>query len=330
VATAHALDRPSGDGEERLGRHARCDLPGPESFVESGLLCKQRANNARRVVAVYMVTHSSRSVCNRVLALLPALFAASTAIAAAGLNAGGLSEFKVELTSELRELAGRGKPSPVTHALVTFAVPANFDAARDWPVMVISATSEPGNPNRGLLREYAAAALASGWILVAADPAEKIPPEQDEVLVRFVLNFAALAALASQWPGAGKAPLAFGGFSGGAKYSGWLAAAFRDQGRTVMGIYVAGINLNTVLSAARDFNVLNEAYKRIPVFLQSGEEDEIATPADHRRIQAELEGAGFKHVRIEYFRGPHVENAALLRTALDWFRELAARPPAAK
>ena len=256
--------------------------------------------------------------------MLPALFLASAALAATGLKAGGLSEFQVELPSELRQLAGRGHLSPVVHALVTIAVPENFDTARDWPVMVISATSDPRyHSSRSLLGAYADTALTEGWILVAADPAENVSAEQDDVALRYALNTAALAALALQWPGADKASLAFGGFSGGAKYSGWLAAAFASQGRTVIGIYLAGINQDTVVSAAQQFKVLDETFRRVPVFLQSGEKDEIATPGDHRGVQEELKRAGFRHIRIEYFPGPHAVDPGPLRTALDWFRELA-------
>jgi predicted esterase len=261
------------------------------------------------------------------LALLLALFVASAALAATGLEAGGVSEFKVELPRELRQLAGRGQLSPVTHALVTIAVPANFDIALDWPVMVVSATSDPQyHSSRRLLGAYADTALAGGWVLVAADPAEKVSVEQDDVAVRYALNTAALAVLALQWPGAVNAPLAFGGFSGGAKYSGWLAAAFASQGRTIVGIYLAGINQDTILSAAREFKVLDETFRRIPVFLQSGEKDEISTPADHRGVRDELKRAGFRHIRVEYFSGPHAVDPGPLGTALDWFRELAVQP----
>ena len=263
---------------------------------------------------------------NRFLALLPALFVASAAFAAAGLNAGGLSEFKVELPRDLRQLAGRGELSPVTHALVTIAVPVNFDVGRNWPVMVISATSDRQyHSSRRLLGAYADSALTSGWILVAADPAEEVPVDRDDLALRYALNTAALAVLELQWPGAGKAPLAFGGFSGGAKYSGLLAAAFASQGRTIIGIYVAGINQDTIVSGARQFKVLNETFRGVPVFLQSGETDEIATPADHRGVHDELKRAGFRHVRIEYFPGPHAVDPEPLRVALDWFRELAAQ-----
>jgi predicted esterase len=267
---------------------------------------------------------------NRFLALLPALLLGSAAIAAPVFNPGGLSEFRVELPRELREFADRGRLSPVTQALVTVAVPADFDPAGEWPIMVISATSDPGfNSSRRLLGAYTEPALAAGWVLIAADPAEKISVEDDDVLLRFALNTAALAALQLQWPRAGRAPLGFGGFSGGAKYSGSLAAAFVSQGRRVIGVYLAGINQESLVSAGRQFKVMNEAFKRIPVFLLAGEQDEVATPADHRGVQADMQDAGFKHVRLEYFPGSHAVETAPLRRALEWFHETASQPAGA-
>jgi len=262
---------------------------------------------------------------NRFLALVPLLFAASTAFAAPGLKAGGLNEFNVELPRELRQLAGRGQVSPVAHALVTIGVPARFDPARDWPVIVISATAN--NSSRQLLGVYAETALAAGWIVVAADPVEGAPGLEDDLPLRYALNIAALAALELQWPGAAKAQLAFGGFSGGAKNAGWLAAAFASRDRTIIGIYLAGINEDTIVSAAQHFKVLNDAYRRIPIFLQSGDRDDVATPADHQRVREDLVRAGFWNIRVEQFSGPHVVDPGPLLRALNWFRELAARLP---
>ena len=265
------------------------------------------------------------------LALLPALLSmllpGPAAIAAPVFNPGGAGEFRVELPGPLRELAGRGRQSPVAQALVTVAVPADFDSARAWPILVVSATSDPGfNSSRRLLAAYMAPALAAGWVLIAADPAQSVPVENDDASLRFALNAAALAALELQWPLAARSPLAFGGFSGGAKYSGWLAAAFASQGRDVIGAFLAGINQDAMAKAARQFNVLNAAFRRIPVYLLGGERDTVATPEDHRSVDAELREAGFTRVRLEWFPGAHDVDAAALRGALDWFRESAARP----
>jgi predicted esterase len=265
----------------------------------------------------------------RLLALLPMSAIATAALAAPGLST-GFSEFKVELPESLRKVAGRGKVSPVTHALVTIAVPANFDAARAWPVLIVSATTDPGyNSSRRLLREYAATALASGWIVLAADAAEGSAAQPDEVPLRLALNMAALAALERQWPGADKAPLAFGGFSGGGKLSGWLAAAFVGEGRTVIGLYLAGVNEETLVPAATMFKVL-DTFRRIPVFLQAGEKDEIAKAADHRDLAEGLKQAGFRNVYLEYVPGAHDVDPAPLHTALDWFRDFGKLPPSTK
>lgn len=257
------------------------------------------------------------------LAIAAAFLTAAASHAATSLEPGGLSEFNVELPLQLRQIAGHGTPSSVAHALVTIAVPANFDAANAYPVMVISATSDAEyRSSRRLLGAYADAARQAGWILVAADAAEVIAEGQDDVGLRYALNAAALAALASRWPGAAKAPLAFGGFSGGAKYSGWLAAAFASQGRSISGIYLAGINADTIVAAARHFDVLDDRFRRIPVFLQSGENDELATPDDHRAVYDGLKRAGFKDVRVKYVASAHEVDPAPLRAALDWFRGL--------
>jgi predicted esterase len=258
---------------------------------------------------------------------LSSLLLASVASAAPGLKPGGFAEFRVELPKELRLVAGRGQLSPVANAMVTIAAPPNLDKAHDWPVLVISATSDPQyNSSRSLMSAYADTALGAGWILVAADPVEPVTVEQDDVALRLALNVAALKVLELQWPAAGKAPLAFGGFSGGAKYSGWLAAAFAQQGRAVAGIYLAGINADAVISAAQHFQVLDAKFKRVPIFLQSGDGDTISTPTDHLNIYDQLKGAGFKNVRVENFPGAHVVEPGPLRKALDWFREFATLP----
>ena len=250
--------------------------------------------------------------------LLLTVLVASIAHAAPETTAGTFREYNVELPVDLRRMAGRGALSPVTHARVTIAAPGN--RARDAPVLVVSATSDPGyQSSRGLLRLYADTALAAGWIIVAADPAETVSPEQDDVPLRLALNTAALAVLARDTPDAGRAPLAFGGFSGGAKYSEWLAAAFASQGRSVIGIYLAGINQEMLADAARQFDILTAAFRRTPIFLQTGERDEVSTPADHQAVASALRRAGFRNIRIEYFSGAHEVAPAPLRRALEWF-----------
>lgn len=241
------------------------------------------------------------------------------------LKPGGMVEFLVEMPLALREFAAGGRTSSVKTVRVAVVVPADFDPARVWPIMVISATSDPEyNSSCVLLGQYAKAALATGWILLAADPQEKVGLAEDNLQLRYALASTGLSGLEQLWPGAAKAPLAFGGYSGGAKHSGWLTAEFAAQGRLAIGVFQGGINKETVALAGRRLNVLNDAYRRIPVYLQGGTKDEIATPEAHRAVAAALKRSGFVHVRLEFNEARHAIDTQQLQHALAWFNELAA------
>jgi predicted esterase len=156
-------------------------------------------------------------------------------------------------------------------------------------------------------------------VIVAADPEPGVSQDDDLLSLRYALDAAALAALKTRWRNADKPLLAFAGFSGGAKYAGWLAALFRGQGARVGGVYMAGVNQDALGDAARKFGVLDASFRHLPVFLQGGLKDEVATPAQHRRVQAELRDAGFKQVRLEFVPGDHAVDTSLLQGALEWF-----------
>ena len=263
--------------------------------------------------------------------ILPLFLLLPLSLPAFELRPGATVEIRVELDAELRQLAGDGRISPVKFARVAAALPPGFDPARPWPVMVISATSAPRRyaSNVRLLGFYAPAAAAAGWVLVAADPDPDIEEEADSNAMRVALIEAAFAALESKWPLARKSPLAFGGFSGGAKRSGWLAGIYRLSGRQAMGVFQAGINEETVALVAKHFKALDDGYRQVPVFLLAGTKDEIATESDHRRIERELKRAGFKHVQLETFPGPHAVDPRPLERALKWFAEIGAGKSAA-
>jgi predicted esterase len=239
----------------------------------------------------------------------------------------GIKSIEVELPQVLREVAGNGKLSPVTRALVEVAFPPGFDAKRSWPILVINATSDPKfNSSRALMRRYADVATSAGWVIVAADANRELVVNQDNVKLRLALGSAALAALQAHWPEAANAPLAFGGFSGGAKHSGWLAAAFVAQERKVIGVFQAGINEESFVKGGKQFDVVDDAFKRIPVFLLGGERDRMASPSAHRNIEKQLRKAGVLNVKLELIEGGHHVAPAPLAGALEWFEEMAAKP----
>ncbi|MBA4137729.1 MAG: hypothetical protein C0518_10470 [Opitutus sp.] len=241
------------------------------------------------------------------------------------LTSGATTEFEVELPKSLRAIAGGGREHEVTRARVTVGVPADFKTGDVRPILIVNATTDVKfRSSRRLAGFYTESAMAAGWIIVAVDPFEDIPQIEDTVLLRMALARAALAALENWMPGAQHWPLALAGFSGGAKISGWLAAIFALEGQIPLGVFQAGINENTLASGEKQFRVKAPGFKQVPVFLLSGDKDEIATPDDHRRILRELKRAGYTHVELESFAGPHGVDPRPLKRALDWFREVEA------
>jgi len=247
--------------------------------------------------------------------LMTVTTAGRPAIALPALKADELVQFRVEIPVDLHSLAGA-----VRVARVAVATPATFDAAQPWRILIVSATSDPGyQSSRALMTAYRAAAAGAGWVVLAADPDTDVAQSEDSRFLRYALASAGMDAVHPQWRDAGRATLAFAGFSGGAKYAGWLAALFRTQGARVTGIFLSGINQDTVATAARQFKVLDEEYRSIPVFLQAGRSDTVATPAQHREVKAELLRRGFHSVRLELVEGGHRVDASWLPTALEWF-----------
>lgn len=233
-------------------------------------------------------------------------------------------ELTVPLSDGLRRMAGGGKLSPLKSAQIAYAVPPGFDPGRAWPILLISATSDPGyNSSTQHLRDFAPTATAEGWVVVAADPPANVPPTLDSNELRHALAKAALDHLASFWSGSEKWPLALGGFSGGAKRSGWLAAMFARAGRAPIGIFQGGCNAATAAEAVNIYGPPRKVFRAVPVFLSSGDTDRIATPAQHRAVAAALRADGFAHVRLEVYAGRHLLYPDHVTEALRWFESLA-------
>ena len=247
--------------------------------------------------------------------LITVTTAGRRAAALPALKADELVQFRVELPVDLHELAGR-----VRVARVAVATPASFDPAQPWRVLIVNATSDPGyQSSRELMTAYRSGAVGAGWVALAADPDTEVSQDEDLLSLRYALASVAMDAVHPHWRDAGQATLAFAGFSGGAKYAGWLAALFATQRARVIGIFLSGVNEEPVATAARQFKVLDEDYRSVPVFLQAGRSDTVATPNRHREIRAELLRSGFRSVRLEVVEVGHKVDATWLRTALEWF-----------
>lgn len=255
------------------------------------------------------------------------LFLVLTAIATGAENVippGKVVEFTAPLTPVLRKMAGDGRTSEFTEALAAVAVPDNFTPDRTWPVLVISATSDPGyNSSRTNLRWFAAPALKAGWVVIAADPPRPVAAADDSNGLRYALIVAAFARLREQWPEVTRWPRAFGGISGGAKRSAWLAAISALEGYRPLGVLQAGCNQPVLLDALDAYHPNRAQFLATPVFLSSGRSDPIATPEQMQHVEVDLQKAGFQHVRLERFAGRHEVYADHVEASLRWFLAVA-------
>jgi hypothetical protein len=234
---------------------------------------------------------------------------------------GKINELRIGLPELLRRFAGNSRLKPITEALVDVAVPENFDATREWPMLIVSASQDPGyNSSRELMRGFVKPALAAGWVVLAADAAEPLTAIEDDTTgMRFAVIQAGLAALKEKWPDSVHWPLAFGGFSGGAKRSGVLAFLATVEGRVPIGMFLGGCNEPTPAEMLDSYGRPLPQFLKVPVFLSSGSSDRIATPMQHREVERALARAGFTRIRLETYEGPHHLSQDNVRTALEWF-----------
>ena len=241
---------------------------------------------------------------------------------------GEVVEFTATLNDELRYLAGGDRPSAITGTLAAVAVPADFSPDRDWPVLLVSATSDPGhNSSRRLLHRFAGPALKAGWIVVAADPDAPVRMTDDNDQLRYALLMGALMRLYEEWPGIGRWPRAFGGFSGGAKRSAMLAGFSTYLGYPTIGVYQAGCNAPSMRYALEPLKgELRTRFLATPVFLSSGRDDPIATARDMAGVRDDLKHHGFTSVRFARFQGTHEVYGPHIEEALRWFAEQARKP----
>ena len=199
-------------------------------------------------------------------------------------------------------------------AKVAIAVPVGFDPQKSWPVLVVSNTQQYSNIDA--MGQFRQAALAEGWVVLAADD---IGAENGkEGGNREACTGAAFDYLESAWPAVRNWPVACGGMSGGAKNSGFMAAYLGREGRRIIGMLMMGCNQDMASVAMRQ-GAPPPNFRQAAVFLSSGKDDTIATPAHHERVKDSLRGNGFRKLRLESFDGAHVVHEPHVGEALRWF-----------
>ena len=257
------------------------------------------------------------------LLLFPLVASAQTVkLGDIALTPGKATAFDAPLSPALQSEAAKGGNPTVAVAKCAIAVPVNFDPAKSWPVVVVSAAD--GSPNKALMNAFVGPATGKGWVVVAADAAEKPQSETTEWCYAMVAS--AFDLMEKAWPGARKWPIANGGFSGGAKRAAPMAAIMMANNYTVIGMFMGGCNEDRSTEAVNGFHP-GGRYKNVPVYLCGGAQDPIATPTMRQHVKTSIQHNGFTNVRLESYEGGHVLSPPQVAMALDWFNEVASKSP---
>jgi hypothetical protein len=228
------------------------------------------------------------------------------------------TSFRAPLDKEaIKELTKAGNPA--TESVVGLWLPADFDPRKQWNVLLVSATAN--SSSIGHMDTYLAPAKSStGWIVMAAD-GPSTPPKGDTTQWRWEMARAGLLALEAVWPAARNWPVATGGFSGGAKRSGYLGALLCADSRDVIGMYMGGCNEDMATAGLKEYRPDRLTFRKVPVYLSTGDKDATATVQSANKVRLSLEATGFREVRMETYKGAHDPDAPQITEALNWFKE---------
>jgi hypothetical protein len=262
------------------------------------------------------------AIAGVLLAMNQLFLANSDAATLAGhqIQGGGTVDLQFPINNYFQEIAAQGgNPRPTTGRALLF-FPKGFDPARSWPILIVTSTTDLDRTSIMDAPWYRDAAMKEGWIVLATDAT--IRPHADSLQWRLSILTAGLQMVRNDWPQSVHWPVAFAGFSGGAKRSGILAAMLAgNRGFKICGMFLSGINSDRVTPAYKDYHPPAD-FLSIPIWLSSGMADPIARPGQVEGVYYSLKRSGFQQVRLEHFAGGHELDAAEIQRALHWFREV--------
>jgi hypothetical protein len=263
-------------------------------------------------------------MCRHFIAGLTAIFllskgeAAGLKFAGVPVSPGATVTASVPLSAGEKAFASDATRNIPDQAIAVVAFPGKFDPNKSWPVLVVFSTTDFKRLNRNdLVDFYRSAALSQGWIVLAGDAREFAPNDTNGW--RTAMTLAALDELHRSFPKSRSWPVAVAGFSGGAKRAGLLAPVLFLEGYRICGVYLTGINEDT-LSISYRKSKLGRRFLDTPIFISSGTNDRIAPPERARTVAESIKSAGFRRLRFESFQGPHAVKKDHIVEALRWFR----------
>jgi hypothetical protein len=122
-----------------------------------------------------------------------------------------------------------------------------------------------------------------------------------------------------------KLPVAYYGYSGGAKRATYNLGHGVLFNLNVIGAYLGGCNEDRTKDIISNFklNDLGKSiYRKVPVWLSSGTADKVATPDQVEKVAKSLEKHGVENVKINTHPSGHALFQDDLIPALKWMKEL--------
>jgi hypothetical protein len=244
----------------------------------------------------------------------------SATIAGQPIRPGKTIEIRFPVAQYFQDYAAQGGNPRVNVGRAVLVFPDDFNPARIWPILIVTSTTDNNRTSPMDVDFYQRPATAEGWIVLASDAT--VRPRLDSTVWRLGMLSAALEAVREEWPQSAKWPVAFAGWSGGAKRSGYLGAMLANTGSiNICGFFLCGMNDDRLSAAYKEYHPPARLLD-VPIWLSSGIRDPIAPPAKHDHVKLSLERTGFRRVRVELFDGGHQVKPGEVKRALQWFREI--------
>lgn len=223
------------------------------------------------------------------------------------------------LKNERRMVSGVGYPFPGDLRLAV-AVPEGFDAAQLYPILYVSVTGSRYRTNIEEMESYREVATTLGWVVMTAEGERWPKRRHDTIAFRRTYMRAGFRLLKEKLPASGEWPVVYGGFSGGAKLSQYLAVDSLKRGLPVEGIWAGGCNENHLVEALSQSRLDARRLSELRVFLCNGNVDTVSRLGQARKAAEEMLELG---VALEFFEyeGGHVLSDTALRRGLDFLRE---------
>ena len=214
--------------------------------------------------------------------------------------------------------AAYGRDTTLMKAAV--AVPAGFDPAKPQRLLITTASSSGDGLSIKNMESYTAAALARGWVVMAAE-GEFGKAKEDGIRTRANLLEVMLKEIETRWPKAKTTwSVATAGFSGGAGYASYQALFLSGLGWRVNGMLM----MNSAYSPQnweqdKDIKGSKAKGQKIPIFVSAGQSDTTQKPEQVRQSIENMKKGGYRTLRDEWHAGGHQADKGHMALALEWF-----------